>query len=371
MHAKMIYAGVSGVLLLSQTWLPGAQAAPQSSSNMQPQSIFVSGHSLTNEPIPSDLSAIAAGFGLKLAWNRQYLEGSSIKQRSVGAGAAQRVDYRQGVDRANRPVDVLAELRSPTTHPGKSYDVLVITEQNNLLGSLVWNDTLRYLRDFQDRFIDTNPVGISYFYEPWISLDDKSDPKNWIAYERSAAPVWRCTVERVNQAIAATGRRDRIVTLPAALALAQLIERSTQGSGLPGVSRTTVRATIDSLVADDVHLTRLGNYYMALVSFAYIFDRSPLGAWRPDGVSEQEAVALQGVAGEFARQPQPSAMSYAACGDYVRKSFMWRYLGYLDSAYLRKEKGFWGSLLWRYKIAAQWLWLFSFESADNPFSNTR
>jgi hypothetical protein len=368
------------VLLVVFLFLPlSVQVAAQSEMKGQAgsaqhmpvaQRIFVSGHSLTNEPVPSDLAAVATSFGLPVSWNRQYLEGSSIRQRSRGVeGATLWTGYQQGLDNANGRVDVLVELRQPTRHPEQPYDTLLITEQHNILGSLVWNDTMRYLRDFHDRFIERNPNGITYFYESWLSLDTKDDPKRWVAYERAATPVWRCVVEQTNRAIAAEGRQDRIQSLPAALALAKLIELATQGTGLPGITRDSVRATVDSLVADEVHLTRLGSYYMALVTFAYVFRQSPRGAWHPADVTAEQARALQDVAATIATQPQPAAMPIVACRDYVRKSFMWTYLGYTDAIEWRHKNGYFGSLYLRVKFGLQWWWLFSSAEPENPFAD--
>lgn len=375
---KGIIALLAGVLLLSQTMPGAAQSNVKTPSDLPgkqhmpvPQRMFISGHSLTNEPLPSDLAAIASGFGFQFSWNRQHLEGSSIRQRSRGdaSGNAPWAGYAQGFDRANRPIDVLAELGRPVLHADQPYDALLITEQHSLLGTLVWNETLRHLRDFHDRFIERSPNGVTYFYESWLSLDSKDDPKRWIAYERAAAPVWRCIVEQTNLAIAAEGRQDRIQSLPAALALAGLIERATQGADLPGITRGSVRATVDSLVADDVHLTRLGNYYMALVTFAYTSRQSPRGAWHPAEITAEQAQALQEVAATVAAQPQPAAMPLATCRDYVRKSFMWTYLGYTDATHWRRERGFLGSLYFRFKLAVQWLWLFSSDKPENPFTD--
>lgn len=374
MLMKIASVLIAGVLAASQ--IGGVRAQPVASqpepspgdrSMSVPQRMFVSGHSLTNEPIPSDLAAIAAGFGFQFSWNRQHLEGSSIKQRSRGnaSGDTPWTGYAQGFDRANQPIDVPAEFRRQQSTP---YDTLLITEQHSLLGSLVWNDTAAHLRDFQDRFIAHNPNGTTYFFEPWLSLNDKNDPMRWIAYERAAAPVWRCIVAQMNQTFAAEGRKDRIVSLPAALAFAHLIEAATQGAGLAGMTRESVRSTIDSLVSDDVHLTRLGNYYIALVTFAFTFRHSVQGAWHPAAITAQQANALQTVADSFARSPQPAPMPIEVCRSYVLRSFMWTYLGYSNLTHWRQERGYLGSLYLRLKLAVQWWWLFTSDKPENPFS---
>ena len=342
--------------------LGGATAGPAANSSVStratmtaPQSIFISGHSLTDSVLSSDVAAIAAAFGRPVHWNLQYLAGSTIKARSE--------DGKRGLNRANQP-----KMNRPAKHPERPYDVLLITEQHSLLGSLVWSNTIRYLRDFHDRFIESNPQGLTFFYVPWLSLDDKSSPKRWIAYERAADPVWTCVVEEINGSIGMDGRGDRIRLLPAALALAKLVELATQGAGLPGITQRSVRATVDSLVADDVHLTRLGTYYMALVVFAYTFGYSPQGAWHPADVTEAQAKALQETAATFVAHASSPVMPLAECQVYVRQTFMWTYLGYADAVQWRRERGLFGALYLRLKASVQWMRLFASDGPDNPFS---
>lgn len=337
-----------------------AKAAGDSGPMAAPKSMFVSGHSLTNEPLPSDVAAIAAGFGMPLEWNRQYLEGSTIQARSAGG--------KIGIDRANKPVDPWVEIDRPTQHPDRPYDMLLITEQHSILGSLVWNKTASYLRGFHDRFIKSNPNGVTFFYEPWLSLDNKSNPARWIAYERAAAPVWRCVVEQLNTTTLAGNRLDGIYSLPAALALAKLVEVATQDGGLPGITQPSIRATVDRLIADEVHLTRLGNYYMALVVFAYTFRHSPLGAWHPADVTQAQAKALQETAAAFAAEAPSAALPLAECQAYVRQSFLGTYLSYAEAAQWRRERGRLGALYVRSKLAVQWSRLFATDTAENPFS---
>jgi hypothetical protein len=336
-----------------------------------PERVFISGHSLLSDQISADLAAIASSLGHPFVWKGQYLDGSSIKRRSFGDGTEgqQWSGYANGLAPVGRENgSVLDELRRPENHPKEPYDALLITEQHSVLISLVWNETPRYLRDFHDRFSAHNANGITFFYEPWLSIDNKSDPRGWIAYERSADPVWRCVVEQTNAAIAAGGGRDRIRFVPVSLALADLIERATQKEGLPGITRDSVRATVDSLVADDVHLTRLGKYYVALVTFAFMSGISLQGAWHPSDVTREQAVSLQKMASASAAQEQPAVMSLQGCRNYVRKTFLWKYLRYEVATGWRGERGIFASLYLGARLAFQWYRLFSADGPENPFS---
>ena len=255
--------------------------------------VFVSGHSLTDQPLPTYLAQVATSLGAPIEWNRQYMVGSAIKHRTRGRDRQDGwAGYSMGANREGEGMNVIEELRR------RPYDVLIITEQHGVIDSLVWHDTLRYLRHFHERFVEGNPRGRTYFFEPWLGIPGKSEVRRWIAYERAASPLWQCLATRINTSLAAERRSDRIAPLPAGVALAELVERATQRGGVQGITAPSERETLDRLFHDNVHLTPLGSYYIALVAYATVFERSPLGAWAPDGVSQTQAAALQRVAGE-------------------------------------------------------------------------
>ena len=343
---------------------PAPLPAPRASVNA-----FISGHSLTDLPMPQHLEAIANSLGTPLQWNRQYVVGSSIKARSRGVdGAAPWSGYRAGVDKAGQPIDVLAELKQPAGIRGR-YDTLVITEQHGLLGSLTWNDTVRHLRHFHDRFVEANPGGTTYFYEPWLGLDNKSDPKRWVAYERAASPVWQCIATRINTSLAAEGRTDRIRSVPVALALAGLIDKATQGQGLAGVTLGDARSTVDGLVKDRVHLTETGSYFAALVTYAFVWGRSPVGAWHPQPVSPSTASALQYAVWEFATSHARTRvpLTLDQCQETLRRSFIQQYWSYARDVSWIAEMGAWRANLRWARYVLQWQWWIRRNTASNPF----
>jgi hypothetical protein len=301
-----------------------------------PRRIFFSGHSLMDMPVPADVAQIAAGRQLPLQWQRQYMVGSSIRMRSRGADpdAKDWPGYGQGIDRDGQPIDVLQELRQPRAlGPGERYDTLVIAEGTGVLGSLLYTDTLRYLRHYHDRFIEAQGQGQTYLYQPWSSLGQKQDIPAWIAFERQTSRAWQCAVARINRSLEHEGRADRIASLPANLALAELIAEATTGAGLPGLSAETPRATVDRLIHDDIHSTRLGAYYMALVSFASIFKRSPEGAWVPPEVSPAQAKTLQSAAWRHVSRfyATPPDTDLQRCREFIRGEFC--------ATYWKKEGG--------------------------------
>jgi hypothetical protein len=305
--------------------------------------LFISGHSLVDQPFPDHLASIARSCGTPLDWNRQYMVGSSIRERTRGLDASNPswVGYRGGIDRHDQPIDVLAELREPRGIEAGTYDVLLITEQHGLLGTLVWNDTVPMLRHFHDQFIGANPGGSTYFYESWLGINDKNDPRRWIDYERAASPIWQCVVTRVNQSLAQEGRADRIISVPVGLALAELICAATTGTGLEHVTRGSVRQTVDGLIHDDVHATKAASYFVAAVTYAAIFRRSPEGAAPPASVAPELAHALRRFAWSFVSSYYAGRASCTleGCDTRAVLSFNALYWDYVYDAIDRRELG--------------------------------
>ena len=289
---------------------------------------FISGHSLTYEPFGDYVEKIAQSLGSSARYNEQLILGSAIQQRVRGNGNDSDTGfagYSQGMNRdGGSNMNVIEELRNPQTLGGDRYDTLLITERYDVLLVIDYNKTARYLRHVHERLIEGNPRANSYFYESWFALPDKSDPRTWIAYERAAHPVWKCVATRVNQSLMGEGRGDRIASLPAASAMAELIERATQGY-VDGVTSSSVLETVNRIISDEVHMSSLGKYYMALVTYGALYRRSPVGAWFPSNdVTSTQASSLQQIAWDYissyyAKNDTP--LSLEQCQTLVQKSF--------------------------------------------------
>ncbi len=333
-----------------------------------PQRLFYSGHSLLDQPLPRDVAAIAASLGTPLQWNRQHLEGSSIRERTagIGPGAETWQGYRSGSNREGAGMDVLAEWRAPRTVHGGAYDTLIVTEQHTLIGNLVWNGSVRHLRHIHERFVEANPRGQTWFYASWLNLDNKDDPRRWIAYERAASPIWQCMAMRVNASLAAEGRSDRIAFLPAGALLVALVERAMRG-GVEGLNAGTPRATLEHLFRDDVHLTPLGSYFMALVVYAFLFDRSPSGAAVPDDLDATAARTLQPLAWELVQHEriQRDTPSLETCRSRLQH-FVPGYAAYVRDAIDRPRLGAWRAW-WQWgKHRLQWQWALRSGAPTHP-----
>ncbi len=259
--------------------------------------IMISGHSLTRPDIFAKMEAVANSLGTPMAWNHQTVNGSPMRVRTRGNDAtdASFSGYRMGENRYGANMNIVAEFLNPQTLGGQRYDTLLLTERHDIVNTLMWEDTVRYTRHYQDRLVAGNGGANGYLYHAWLPIYDKNNPASWIAYERSVAKAWQCTAARVNVSLAAAGRGDRMTYLPAGLALTDLLEQAVNG-WVPGLSGGGAGATVDRLFTDGVHLTTLGEYYLSLVSYASVYRRSAAGAWAPAGVTAEQAGSLQKLA---------------------------------------------------------------------------
>jgi hypothetical protein len=336
-------------LLLGLVIAMNSALANTRSAETAPQriNVFWSGHSLTDPPIPEFVKEIAGGFGTSMHWNRHSMAGASLQARTRGRPPSETGwdGYRQGFNRDTENMDVIAELRAPRTVDGGRYDALVITDVHDMLWWIQSGDSVRLLRHYHERFLEGNPLGKTFFYEAWLGINDKDDPRSWIAYERAASPVWQCVATRVNTSLEFEGRTDRIASLPAGLALAMLVERATSKAGLAGISGASARETLDRLFGDAVHLTRLGAYYVALVSYAVVSERSPIGAWRPVDIDAMQAAQLQRVAADFLSHYRTTnrPLALKKCSALVRDSFAETFWRYTNDVSFRESGGSWMS----------------------------
>jgi hypothetical protein len=285
--------------------------------------VFFSGHSLMDNPMPDDAAAIAASMGRATLWNQQNVLGAPIRVRTRGMSYddASFAGYRQGKNREGANMDVVGELRAPKTVSGLRYDAMVLTERHDIASAVQYEDTVRYARHFHERLVEGNASASTYLYHSWLDVD-KSNPAVWVAYERAAAPVWQCVASRINTSLAHEGRGDRIHYLPAGLALTNLVERATQGY-VDGVTGNSVPETMNRIFQDNVHLTRLGTYFMSLVTYASVYKTSPQGAWAPAELSAGTVRSLQDLAWSTVSSyyANPASPSGDSCKALMRDSF--------------------------------------------------
>lgn len=220
-----------------------ALAPPRSAA-----SVFLIGHSLVNFDMPAMLDGIAASAGVDHTYGVQ-----------VGNGAPLRWHW----ERAETTSGDSAREELPSGR----YDVLVMTEGLPITEHYRYSDTLHYAGLYADLAAQGNPDTQVYLYQTWYTLEDEEyEWRERIEVER---PVW----EEIADELTARRSGPRVLLVPAGTALGRLVDRIEAGL-VPGLRSR------EELFADDLHLNDLGNYFIALVQFATIYRRSPVGVVR-------------------------------------------------------------------------------------------
>ncbi|MFZ1469526.1 MAG: hypothetical protein WAT09_11200 [Paracoccaceae bacterium] len=232
-----------------------------------PVAVYHLGHSLVGRDMPAMLAQLGGH-----VWNSQLGWGASLKNHWQGDVPGLAEENRAPVYRpAGQAVD------------SGAYPVLVLTEMVDLRDAIRWHDSAAYLAAWASRARAANPEVRIYLYETWPRLDV---PEGWavrVATDRQA--LWQDQVLR--PAVAQVGV---IHVIPGGQVMAAVVAAAEAGD-IPGL------AGQQDLFSDQIHFTDLGAWLMAMVHFAVIYGRSPLGL----------PVALQRADGTLAPGPAKDA----------------------------------------------------------------
>jgi hypothetical protein len=260
---------------------------------------FYSGHSLS-EGVPEVVEQIARSLGHRLSFEVQVLGYSLLRQRTKGEvpSASEWPGYRAGQNRGSAGLNVAEELRQPQRlAPGDKYDVLVVTERHDLPAIARKERTAFYLTDMAKHLLTGNPDAEVLLYHTWLQLDTDA-PWPWIDYERAVSPMWECIASRANLDLPARGDVPRVRVMPGGSALAELAATLWDGK-VPGIAVSAPGARVRLLFSDNVHMSDVGRYFIALMHYAVLFGRSPEGAAIPQPLSLETGRYMQALAWQY------------------------------------------------------------------------
>jgi len=186
--------------------------------------------------------------------------------------------------------------------------------------------------------------------------------------KKAATRAWQCTTTTINDKLVEKGRTRPVRLIPAAQALAALVEQAASETGVSGLSAATTRVTMERLFADDVHLTHLGNYYIALISHIALYGSLPSDPWVADDLDPEQARALQQFARDFmGRWRQQQAKVAIDCPRYLADEFAGIYLAYVRDTKWRQDDGRLRAYYKWARFSRAWPKILRGDGADNPF----
>lgn len=247
--------------------------------------LFHLGHSLVNRDMPAMLAQLADAAGFD---GHDY-------HLQLGWGATLRAHFEPEVEIPGFAQEN-AHPRFRSAHEAVAsgdYDTVVLTEMVELRAALRWHEAPEYLRRWVQAIRAVRPDTRVYLYETWhphtgteawLDRLDNDPAELWEG--RLLAPVWD------------DRRAGPVHVIPAGRVLAAFTRALAERGGLPGMGDERalfVRNEAGEL--DDIHLNDMGNYLVALIHFAVLYQRPPAGLPH----------ALQRADGSAADAPSPEA----------------------------------------------------------------
>lgn len=256
-----------GRSLAAAVLLAVAATAPQSMAQAlttrTKASVVMVGHSLINYDMPSYLGYLASSKGLSYQKAVQVIIGSPLKHNYENC--------RRSTSTMQIPASFSFSCDAIDSGTGSGpYDTLIVTEGNNgIANKRTYSDTDEYVARYLEQFKSRNASGRMLLFTSWEALPTYGS--DWLNRQAEDLAQYE-DIARVSAQIAASrGMTGTVEIIPVNIALRDLIIQVERG----GISGVTSRSDV---FMDDVHMTRLGNYYVACVVFSVVYGRTPEGA---------------------------------------------------------------------------------------------
>jgi hypothetical protein len=251
-----------------------------------PLAVFHLGHSLVNRDMPAMLAQLAPaghrydsqlGWGttLKAHWGDQPINGFEAENAHPRFRAAHEA-----------------------VQSGE-YDTIILTEMVEIRDALRYFDGAKYLGRWINEAVAARPDVRVYLYETWHQL---THPEGWL--ERLDQDLDRYWLSRLlGPALAEIPETTNIHLVPAGQVLAAFVRAVETKGGLGNVrDRTDLFARNADGTVDDIHLNDLGNYLIALVHYAVLYQKDPMGL--PFALAKADGTKANAPSPEVARLMQ-------------------------------------------------------------------
>lgn len=214
-----------------------------------PMTTYHLGHSLVGRDMPAMLAQLAGHrYHSQLGW------GASLGDHWSGNVNG---FQEENAHPAHRPVrEALAS---------GDYGAFVLTEMVELRDAIRYHSSADRLADWARLARQARPDVRIYLYETWHRLND---PAGWLnRIDADLINLWEAKVLRPAMSQDGIGT---IYVIPSGQVMAATV-RAAEAGKLPGIADRTAFFT------DDIHLTDLGNWLIAMTHFAALYHHAPVG----------------------------------------------------------------------------------------------
>lgn len=236
------------------------------SYSLAQQNPFYVGHSLVNFDMPTMVNGLALSASKTTNYGQQIINGSPLQYNYNNASSAQGTSFFDAF-------------------PAGNYNKLIVTEAIPLQNHLTYSNTYVVANNFYTyakNNNNNNPIKF-YIYETWNCINSGIPQPNeptGCAYDNSqnSTLLWYPRLQAdfslwtgiVNYVRTQNPNDSQIWMIPAGQAFYNLTTMINAGS-VPGITN------VNQLFQDDIHLNNMGNYFIACVMYACIFEESPQG----------------------------------------------------------------------------------------------
>lgn len=289
MRRRVLIGGMAAAAagLIAALWPRAVPATPPLAPPRGPLATYHLGHSLVGRDMPAMLAQLAGhDHASQLGW------GASLRDHARGTVA--------GFDTENaHPAHLPAERALASGR----FDAVVLTEMVELRDAIRYHASARWLAHWAGLARAANPAARVYLYETWHCLPD---PAGWLTrIDTDLAALW--TDQVLTPAMQRSGQP--IYVIPAGQVLAA-VTRAAEAGAVPGLTRR------EDLFTDDIHLSDLGHYLVALTHYATLYHRDPTGL--PHALTRADGTAATPLLPDTARALQQLVWAtvprYAATG---------------------------------------------------------
>jgi hypothetical protein len=209
------------------------------------------GHSLVNFDMPQILRQFVEHRSINAQIDQQIINGSPLKYNWENSANAQGGNF-------------LVDLQN-------DYQNLVITEAVPLDNHITWSDANNYVDSFYTYHANYTSNQRFFIYETWHCRN--SGTEEGCAYDEFGQINWR---ERLNidlakweifaDTVIMRHGAENVFIIPGGQALARYYDTGQLPESLK----------LDKIFSDDIHLTNLGNYYIACLMYSCLYQESPV-----------------------------------------------------------------------------------------------
>lgn len=209
-------------------------------------SVFYLGHSLVSPTLPEMMQDV-----LHAPVDYQIINGAPLEWQWNHSSEAQGDDGRIWL-------------------PTHKIDALVLTERVPLAPTIEYHQSSQFALDWVEVARKASPEVQSYLYQTWDDIDDATtgSTQAWRNRIVSDLPLWQGVADSVNAGLPQGAKPMQLI--PAGLGMVALHDAIADGR-VPGATG------IRDFFRDDIHPNDTGFYYVAMIHYAALTGKSPVG----------------------------------------------------------------------------------------------